>query len=164
MAPALSTVFLHIGSEDTQVTLDGTIQRLTLGSQLTSLAYFRHQPPAPAEMETAIMVVEDEIARLRHDIAPGARLYSEDNDIRAIARLAGVAENEEMSLSVEAVERTFDRLALVINGRPASFEGIPDGNDFAATLLILREFMHHLQFNEIVIKGAKFEMLNQPSR
>ncbi len=110
------------------------------------------------------MVVEDEIARLRHDIAPGARLYSEDNDIRAIARLAGVAENEEMSLSVEAVERTFDRLALVINGRPASFEGIPDGNDFAATLLILREFMHHLQFNEIVIKGAKFEMLNQPSR
>lgn len=104
------------------------------------------------------MMVEDEVYRLRHDILPGAKLYSEDNDIRTIARLAGVAENEQMILSLEAVEQTFDRLALVINGRPASFEGIPDGNDFAATLLILREFMHHLKFTEIVLKGARFSI------
>lgn len=38
---------------------------------------------------------------------------------------AGVAENEVMTLSVDAVERTFDRLALVINGRPAHFESYP---------------------------------------
>ena len=63
-----------------------------------------------------------------------------------------------MTLSLDAVERTFDRLALVINGRPAHFEGIPGGNDFAATLLILREFMHHLQFDEIVVNGTKFEI------
>lgn len=161
MTQAHSTVFLHIGNEETQVTIDGKMQRLTLGSQLTSMGYFRHQPPTPDEMETAIMVVEDEVTRLRHDIVPGAILLSEDNDIRAIARLAGIAENEEMRLPLDAVERTFDRLALVINGRPARFEGIPEGNDFAATLLILREFMHHLQFSEIVVKGAKFEMLNK---
>jgi hypothetical protein len=151
MTQSPSAVLLHIGSEETQVTIDGKTHRLTLGSQLTSLGYFRHQPPTPAEMENA---------GLRHDITPGASLHSQDNDIRAIARLAGVAENEQMSLSLDAVERTFDRLALVINGRPAHFEGIPEGNDFAATLLILREFMHHLQFDEIVVKGARFEMLN----
>jgi exopolyphosphatase/pppGpp-phosphohydrolase len=156
-----STVLLHIGSEQTKVTVrkengDVTQLLLTLGSQLTSLGYFRHTPPTPEEMETAIMVVEDEIMRVRHDIPAGARLVSNDNDIRAIARLAGVAENESMPLSVDAVERTFDRLALVINGHPARFEGIPDGNDFAATLLILREFMHHLQFAQIVVKGTKF--------
>ncbi|WP_211186814.1 hypothetical protein [Rouxiella aceris] len=155
-----SSIMLHIGSEETQVTIEGKVHVLTLGSQLTSLAYFRHQPPTPEEIETAIMVVEDEVIRLRHDIPQDARLYSEDNDIRAIARLAGVAENEQMTLALDAVERTFDRLALVISGRPARFEGIPDGNDFAATLLILREFMHHLQFSEIVVKGTKFELLN----
>ncbi len=157
----LSTVLLHIGSEETKVTVrkenGDVIERLlTLGSQLTSLGYFHHTPPTPDEMETAIMVVEDEIMRIRHDIPSAARLVSNDNDIRAIARLAGVAENEAMPLSVDAVERTFDRLALVISGRPASFEGIPKGNDFAATLLILREFMHHLQFAQIVVKGTKF--------
>ena len=157
-------VLLHIGREETRVIVrhddvDDKIVPLTLGSQLTSVGYFRHTPPTPDEMENAIMVVEDEIIRIRHDIPPGAQLFSTDNDIRALARIAGVAENEVMTLSLEAVERTFDRLALVINGRPAQFEGIPDGNDFAATLLILREFMHHLQFADIVLKGAKFEML-----
>ena len=157
-------VLLHIGSEETLITIRNTggeekTLPLTLGSQLTSFGYFRHSPPTPDEMEMAIMVVEDEISRIRHDIPPGARLFSSDNDIRALARIAGVAENEVMTLSVDAVERTFDRLALVINGRPAHFEGLPDGNDFAATLLILREFMHHLQFTDIVLKGTKFEMV-----
>lgn len=158
MTEGSSTVFLHIGKEATQVTVDGVLHPLALGSTLISLGYFRHQPPTPDEMETAIMVVEDEVTRLRHDITPHARLHSEDNAIRAIARLAGIAEDEEMHLSLDAVERTFDRLALVINGRPATFEGFPDDNDFAATLLILREFMHHLQFAEIVVKGTKFEL------
>lgn len=158
-----SSVLLHIGTEQTDVIvrtegLEDSHLVLSLGSHLTSLGYFRQTPPTPAEMENAIMVVEDELMRVRHDIPTDARLSSDDNDIRAIARLAGVAENEEMRLYVDAIERTFDRLALVIAGRPASFEGIPDGNDFAATLLILREFMHHLQFKEIVVKGAKFVM------
>lgn len=156
-------VLLHIGHEETQIVVrnsgaEDKILPLTLGSQLTSVGYFRHTPPTPDEMETAIMVVEDEIIRIRHDIPAGAALFSTDNDIRALARIAGVAENEVMTLSLDAVERTFDRLALVINGRPAHFEGLPDGNDFAATLLILREFMHHLQFAEITVQGTKFEM------
>lgn len=158
-----SSVLLHIGTEQTDVMVQNEGREeikipLALGSQLTSLGYFRHTPPTPDEMENAIMVVEDELMRIRHDVPVRAHLTSHDNDIRAIARLAGVAENEKMVLSVEAVERTFDRLSLVINGRPAHFEGIPEGNDFAATLLILREFMHHLQFAEIEVKGAKFVM------
>ena len=113
-------VLLHIGSEETLITVRNTDGEdktlpLTLGSQLTSVGYFRHSPPTPDEMETAIMVVEDEVSRIRHDIPQGAHLFSSDNDIRALARIAGVAENEVMTLSVEAVERTFDRLALVAN-------------------------------------------------
>jgi hypothetical protein len=65
MTQSPSAVLLHIGSEETQVTIDGKTHRLTLGSQLTSLGYFRHQPPTPAEMENAIMVVEDEVTGRR---------------------------------------------------------------------------------------------------
>lgn len=54
-----------------------------------------------------------------------------------------------MELSIDALERTFDRLTSVALGRPASQEGLPDDKPFAATLLILRELMHHLQFASI---------------
>ena len=53
--------------------------------------------------------------------------------------------------SVEAVERLFDLLAALVQGRPSSSAGIPTDNGLAATLLILREFMHHLQFATIRI-------------
>ena len=55
-----------------------------------------------------------------------------------------------MALSREAVEGTFERLAQAASGRPLSSCGIPADPEFAARLLILREFMHHLQFDEIV--------------
>lgn len=47
---------------------------------------------------------------------------------------------------------TFQRLSAVSLGRPISLEGLPASADFAATLLILREFMHHLGFASITLK------------
>ncbi|WP_413736115.1 hypothetical protein ACL2XP_24960 [Sodalis sp. RH21] len=148
---------LHIGSEQTTVDIATPGQAkitlvLKLGSHLISMTHFHHNPPTPGEIETAIMVIEDEIALIRHDVPAGAQLVSNDPHMRAIALLAGVAEKDELALSLEATERLFDRLARVINGRPASAEGIPEGGDFAATLLILREFMHHLQFERIEVQ------------
>ena len=63
----------------------------------------------------------------------------------------GVA-GERMALPIDAVEGQFDLLAAFIFGRPASSAGIPADSSFAATLLILREFMHHLQFPAITIE------------
>lgn len=37
-------------------------------------------------------------------------------------------------------------------GPPAGMAGIPTDAGFAATLLILREFMHHLDFTSITIE------------
>ena len=67
-------VLLHIGSEETQVIVRSDDNEdksllLTLGSQLTSVGYFRHSPPTPDEMETAIMVVEDEVIRIQHELS-----------------------------------------------------------------------------------------------
>ena len=97
------------------------------------------------------MVVEDEVTRAR-EAASGSALHTMDGAIRRIALLAGVAESPEMALSLEAVEKTFDRLSGVVLGRPATSEGLPAGGAFAATLLILRELMHHLKFAAITVR------------
>ncbi|MEA9392890.1 hypothetical protein SJI19_20510 [Acerihabitans sp. TG2] len=147
---------LHIGQEETVITLMGAdaakrVLVLQLGSQRIAQHYFHHVPPTPDEMENAIMVVEDEISRIRHDIPAGSQLFSNDPLLLNIALLAGVTPSKSPELSLAATELTFDRLARVINGRPAHVEGLPEERDFAATLLILREFMHHLAFDKIVM-------------
>lgn len=148
---------LHIGAEQTvmisghrlesaeQVTLD-------LGSEKTARAYFRHDPPTLGEIENAIMHVEDEVARARTQIPPDSVLCSMDAGIREIALLAGVKDQTPGVLSLEAMERIFDQLAALAQGHPISQAGIPASKIFAARLLILREFMHHLQFEAITVK------------
>jgi hypothetical protein len=56
-------------------------------------------------------------------------------------------------MSLEQVEQLFNQLAARSQGRPASQTDIPDDLRFSAALLILREFMHHLQFQRITILG-----------
>lgn len=132
------------------LTAEATIA-LDIGSQKTSSDHFKHSPPTPGEMENAIMNVEDEIARVPASLVAGSSLFSTDAAIRTIAQVAGLADQPVMHLSLADVERTFDRLAYVVEGRPASSEGLPESAEFGATLLILREFMHHLGFPLITI-------------
>lgn len=124
---------------------------LDIGSQRTSIDHFKHRPPTPGEMEHTIMSVEDEIARVPTALLAGSNLFTTDDAIREIALMAGLADQPVMHLGRAEVERTFDRLTYVIEGRPASSEGLPEAHEFAATLLILREFMHHLGFSSITV-------------
>lgn len=101
-------------------------------------------------METAIAAVEDEVMRLA-DLPTGSRLYSADTWIQRIAELAGAPRGERMVLSLDAMEALFQGLTAVIEGRPAAREGLPESAEFAAALLILREFMHHQRFAAITV-------------
>ncbi len=156
-----SITLLHIGSGQTLV-LTGShhqYQTLTLdlGAEKTVGMFFAHRPPTPGEMENAITAVEDEILTISAKIARGSLLFTADPGICRIALLSGVPDQPEMLLTLDAMERTFNRLTAVVQGRPAVREGLPDDNVFAATLLILREFMHHLQFMSI---SAAHEVAN----
>jgi exopolyphosphatase/pppGpp-phosphohydrolase len=151
---------LQIGDEQTTIAF-GTVAEpeavieLSMGSNRTAVDYFKHIPPTLGEMETAIMVVEDEVTRAGKLLTGHSMLFTKDASIREIALIAGVSDQSEMVLSLEAVERTFDLLASLVLERPASSAGIPTHPAFAATLLILREFMHHLKFESICI-GTRF--------
>lgn len=156
-------VLLHIGPQQTGVAVghghaSESMLTLTLGSQKTAREYFKHTPPSPLELENAIATVEDEVTRARSLMPSGARLVTTDTALREIAILSGVASSAVMRLPLDAMERTFDRLAQVSLGRPASLDALPDGNAFAATLLILREFMHHLQFADITVLQADHQI------
>ncbi|CNI22308.1 Uncharacterised protein [Yersinia rohdei] len=145
---------LYISNESTTIVTDGpdmafTAQHLTVGFDNIALRYFKHTPPTADEMETAIMVVEDEVIRISPAVNRTSQLITSDSHIRTLAQLAGLPDKAEIMLSLESVERMFDRLAAVMVGRPAASEGLPPENEFAARLLILREFMHHLQFSSI---------------
>lgn len=132
------------------ITVEATIS-LDIGSQKTSADHFKHRPPTPGEMEHAIMIVEDEIAQAPAALLAGSKLFAADNAIREIALVAGLAHQPTMLLRIAEVERTFDRLTYVLEGRPASSEGLPKSSEFTTTLLILREFMHHLGFSSITV-------------
>ena len=147
---------LRIGTEQTGLAMGNGVDPpstgvLALGSNRTAREHFKHSPPSALELENAIVAVEDELARARRMIPDGSTLYTADAALREIATLSGAGDDYPVRLSLAALERTFDRLAAMALGRPASHEGLPTANAFAATLLILREFMHHLQFSSITL-------------
>jgi len=103
-------------------------------------------------MENAIMLVEDELFHIRHAMVKGSTLSTTDASVRLIAPIAGVPDQSYLTLTRELVEQTFNRLAAIVQGRPASLDSLPTNAEFCATLLILREFMHHLDFASIDVK------------
>ena len=145
---------LHIGAEHTTLSRGsdaGPTETLVLrmGSLKTAAEFFQHVPPTPLEMEGAITAVEDEVMRAARWLKQGSWLRSDDAALREIAHMAG---SNGAELSVEAVESLFDLLAALVQGRPAASAGVPTDTAFAATLLILRELMHHLRFPLINIR------------
>ena len=129
-APYTRPVRLHIGESST--TIGDT--SLAVGAGQLARDHFRHEPPTGLELENAIAAVEDEIAR--RPVLHRSLLTSD-------ASITELAEGED-TLSREAVEQAFQRLC----GRAPGALG---ERRVAATLVILRELMHHLEVESIVI-------------
>lgn len=150
---------LQIGTEQTALACGlgpeaEAVMVLSIGSRRTATDCFQHWPPTPAELENAIMVVEDELTRARALVVGPSTLLSSDKVLRQIGQRAGGSDQPRLALSLEAVERQFELLAALSQGRPLASAGIPDQPAWAATLLILRELMHHLQFPAITLASS----------
>lgn len=160
-APGQPIALLHIGTAHTLVALlgesgaPGPLVSLTVGRHKTAHTFFRRDVPTPLELENAIASVEDEVylAHRQYAQQPGAARaawWSTDPHLVALAELAGVPRGPAtMLLTLEAMERLFQRLAAVSEGRPAASEGLPESVEFATTLLLLRELMHHMPFGQL---------------
>ena len=54
-------------------------------------------------------------------------------------------------MSLETVEDWFQRLASASLGQPAAMQGLPAGREAAASLLVLREIMHHRGYTSVTL-------------
>lgn len=146
---AAFTTLLHIGDEHL-VVLTGqggepeSVQRLDLGAARIARDYFRHDLPSSPEIERAIDFAEDEIMRLGNAAAVATTLWSTSPALQAWASVSGP------TMTIETIEQWFQRLASTSLGQPAAMRGLPSGREAAATLLVLREFMHHRGYTSIV--------------
>jgi exopolyphosphatase/pppGpp-phosphohydrolase len=149
---------LHVGPEQTGIASGSApdpeaVLTLGIGAQKTARDFFKHAPPWPNELEDAIALVEDALAPARDRLAGDSTLFSADAALREIALLASIPESPELTLPIDAMERVFGRLAAVSLGRPCGLDRLPESPEFAATVLILREFMHHMRFSAITINA-----------
>lgn len=124
---------------------------LDIGVVSIAQRWFKHEPPTPMEVEYAIEEIENKLETLYRLAGQVLPLYTQSGAIREIARLAAIPVQAETLLSREVVEHTFGRLVAVLQGRPASREGLPVDRLFSARLLILREFLHHMKCESITI-------------
>lgn len=156
VGPGVAIVALHMGAERCGVAIGTGAQPdqlhwLPLGTERTAREQFKTSPPTPLAMENAIQVVEDVVMPLHTGIPRGAQLFSADAAVLEITRLSVAGTDLPLSLSLDEMEHSFNRLAAVVQGSPAAQQGLPESNTLAAALLILREFMHHLHFSSIVV-------------
>ena len=149
-------VVLRLGEFATTLASAQQTEVLAIGWRRTADDGFlrRQDLPTAAELEQAIMAVEDEIARVTRLGDASSPLVSDDAALVELARLAGVDGPLPARVDVAAVENAFERLARVAQGGPSAFSGLSGGEadrSFAARLLIVRELMHHLGFATLVV-------------
>ena len=137
-----STLLLSLGDRESRVRLTGEdgVSRefvLALGLDAMTPGPFRREPPTPLELEQAIMVVEDALMPLAAHIQPHPRIQ-----LHSPVPLAGGLGSHELSRASN--ERLFGQLVAMVEGDPLAAAQLPRDRRFAATLLILREWMHHL--------------------
>ncbi|MBH5329607.1 hypothetical protein H9Q10_08000 [Eikenella sp. S3360] len=103
-------------------------------------------PPSETAWETAIMRIEDAIAPLPKRFAQETlRLEG----AAALATLPHLANENGRSISIHTLETAF---AILAGYHPArDLPLLPHSADFAALVLLMREWAHHLGFAEILI-------------
>lgn len=131
---------------------EGKLQEWTImiGPKQVS-AHFRNNPPTPSELEYAINDVEDAVVPLSKKIPNGTQLVSFDQNLYDIAKEWDHAIKRPCRITTDNVESIFTRWGFIVSGRPSSTDSLPENPVFATYLLLLREVMHHLKFNSVII-------------
>lgn len=127
---------------------------LELGDQLIADKFFSEFPPTSDEIDRAINFTEETLAPIQDLFGKDTDLHSSDPMAVEIAQLAFNTEKQGKQTCVPVIEleSVFYRLSEIVNGLPASQDVLPDSNQFAAYLLIIREVMHHLGFERLMVE------------
>jgi hypothetical protein len=126
------------------------VHKLPLGTAALVARFFKHLQPSAYALEEAIALVEDVVMPLAAQLPPDALWFSDSPAVRALNLGAQAAE-----LDIDTVEHQFNALADWVQGRPATLAGIPQDAHWCATLLVLRECMHHWRCPVLVLRASR---------
>lgn len=144
---------LRIGATRTHILRGGTKDSASLSFSLGYLSpelSLQHKPPSPAELEGAIELIEESVMPLARLVSPATRLVTEDAFAGRLLGLAGRTTASGGELPLAEVEGLFNDMADVSQGRPSAGSPYLDPA-LCGYLLILRELMHHLAFQNITV-------------
>ncbi len=147
-----AVVFLTIDENESLFELRDGLQTeisIPVGFKNISDRDFKHTPPTPAEIEYAINEIEDEIEKIVPKLAGYETIYNRDDFIIHLAQLSQVDDAPVMVLSRDRLESVFGQYAEISMGRPPSSAESDISPLFYAQILLIREFMHHLKFNQL---------------
>lgn len=132
---------LHVGARSSRITTsDGRAVGLALGYAAVPATLFGGQVPTALELENAIAAVEDEVMPAVRQLADVAELVTVAPELCAlVAPFAG----PDGELALGRIEWLFDEIARAALGGPAARSPFALTPASAATLLIVRELMHH---------------------
>ena len=148
-ADAVSAVAVGARSEPERVI------RLHLGLGDLARKYFQAARPGESAIEAAIAEVEEVIMPLRPLVPRDSRCVTADPRVMRIAELLQAPPEPWLCLNTDAVEQGFNRWVSIALGRPATQDTIPMDPEFAASLLVLREWLHHLGFANIQVLRSR---------
>jgi hypothetical protein len=133
--------FFKDGREERSLALD--LSPATIADR-----FFRHAIPGEAEVEYAINFIEDELMKDARLVNAGENLYVAD---RPLAEALRVTAGGAVTLTREAVEEAFTQYALLSMGRSPVYDDMTMDKEKYATVLIVREILHHLDFGAITL-------------
>lgn len=128
---------------------DGNAQTIDAGSTREVLERIRHEPATAGELESAISDIEDHLMPALRRLPAHRRLVTSEPEVRRIAKLLKSGDALAARLEPAEIEQLFNRLVDVAHGMPAAALGIPTDRSFAATVLIVREILHHGDFASV---------------
>jgi hypothetical protein len=153
MLPEGLVTRLHM--RDERITLEvlggheRSAQTIDAGSARKVFERIRHEPATADELESAISDIEDHLMPALRQLPAPRRLVTSEPEVFRIAELLRSSDPLTARLELTEIEQLFNRLADVAHGMPAAALGIPADRSFAATLLILREILHHGGFDSV---------------
>ena len=139
---------------------------LNIGSVRLTERCLRHDPPTPAELEAAIELTEDEIARASRFPFAGSTLVGVAGTATSLAVLAQglksftVASVTGYRLTRDAVESLFRSLREMSSAEIRSLSAVMEGRSdvIVAGTLIAREIMAHFKFDSMIVseRGVRY--------
>lgn len=132
------------------LTNDHLEKELSLGTGYQHLVqtFFKSALPTEAETEYAINFIEDELMSNKELLNNEEQLICEQNHYTNLFRKNGL---EQSVLTRREVEDLFANYAYVIMGGRAMEKSVEIRSHDFALLLLLREIMHHLNFETITL-------------